>query len=196
MIAKIEGIICDSDETGVIIMTSNGVGYGVQLSNDEQVSLSIGQSVSLYIAENIKEDSHDLYGFLQKSKKELYLQLTSVNGVGPKAAMSILTVDSEDEVRRAIAEGDTALLSRANGVGKKVAERVVVDLKNKVGLLASQDATDFLKDDTLADRDDAVQALVALGYSLIDAKFALSDVDRTLPLDTRVKQALKGFHGN
>jgi Holliday junction DNA helicase RuvA len=107
----------------------------VTLCPDDQSSLRLAKEVTLYIAENIKEDAYDLYGFREKSRKELYLQLISVNGVGPKAAMSILGVDSEDEIRRAIAEGDTKLLSSASGVGKKVAERVVVDLKNKVGLL-------------------------------------------------------------
>jgi len=191
MIAKLSGVIIENEGNSVVV-DCGGVGYQVAVCQDDQGHLVLGDTGELYIAENIKEDSHDLYGFRAKSRKELYLQLTSVNGVGPKAAMAILAVDGEDEIRRAIAEGDTALLSRASGVGKKVAERIVVDLKNKVGLMASDDATDFLRDDSISDHDEALQALVALGYSVIDAKFALSSVDVDLPLEQRVKQALKG----
>lgn len=191
MIARITGEVIENEDNSVVI-DCGGVGYQVTVCQDDQGHLSVGSQAQLYIAENIKEDSHDLYGFRTKSKKALYLQLTSVNGVGPKAAMSILAVDSDNEIRQAIAEGDTALLSRASGVGKKVAERIVVDLKSKMGLLASDDATDFLRDDSISDRDDAVQALVALGYSLIDAKFALSSVDVNISVEKRVKEALKG----
>ena len=191
MIARLSGVIIENEGSSVVI-DCGGVGYSVTVSQDDQSRLVIGQGAELYIAENIKEDLHDLYGFKEKSRKELYLQLTSVNGVGPKAAMAILAVDGEDEIRRAIAEGDTALLSRASGVGKKVAERIVVDLKNKVGLLASNDATDFLRDDSISDQDEALQGLMSLGYSMIDAKFALSTVDADLPVEKRIKQALKG----
>jgi Holliday junction DNA helicase RuvA len=191
MIARLNGTIIENEGSAVVV-DCGGVGYSVTVCSDDQSRLVIGDTTELYIAENIKEDSHDLYGFRTKSRKELYLQLTSVNGVGPKAAMAILAVDSEDEVRRAIAEGDTALLSRASGVGKKVAERIVVDLKSKVGLLASDDATDFLRDDSISDHDEAVMALVALGYSTIDAKFALSAVDPDLSVEKRIKMALKG----
>jgi holliday junction DNA helicase RuvA len=191
MIAVLEGRVLERDGSYVVLFVG-GVGYQVAMCPDDVGRARVDEELFLYIAENIKEDTHDLYGFLQKSKKELYLQLTSVNGVGPKAAMSILAVDTEDEIRRAIAEGDTQLLSRATGVGRKVAERVVVDLKNKVGLLEGADATSFLRDDAIDDRDEAVQALVALGYSALDAKFALSSIDRSMSTEQRVKEALKG----
>lgn len=191
MIAKLRGEIIEHEGSGVIIDCS-GVGYYVTVCADDLGLLKTGQTSDLFIAENIKEDQHDLYGFLARSRKALYLQLTSVNGVGPKAAMAILAVANENEIRRAIAEGNTALLSRATGVGKKVAERIVVDLKSKVGLLASQDATDFLRDDALAENDEAVQALIALGYSANDAKLALRGVDESLSVEKRIKQALRG----
>jgi holliday junction DNA helicase RuvA len=191
MIAVVEGRVLSRDGNNVTILVG-GIGYEITMCPDDIAHAQIEGELFLYIAENIKEDAHDLYGFLQKSKKELYLQLVSVNGVGPKAAMAILSVDNEDEIRRAIAGGDTGLLSKASGVGRKVAERVVVDLKNKVGLLESADATSFLRDDTIDDKDEAVLALIALGYSAIDAKFALSSIDKDLPTDKRVKEALRG----
>lgn len=191
MISLLSGKVLSRDNGSLVLMVG-GVGYEVTMNPDDVSHLHPDDEATVYIAENIKEDTYDLYGFVQKSKKELYTQLISVNGVGPKAAMAILAVDTEDEIRQAIASGDTALLSRASGVGKKVAERVIVDLKNKVGLLESSDATSFLRDDALGDSDEAVQALIALGYSPIDAKFALSSVDRTLPTEKRVTEALKG----
>lgn len=191
MIGVIEGRVFSRDNNVVTILVG-GVGYEIAMCPDDISNAHTDGELFLYIAENIKEDTHDLYGFLTKSKKELYLQLVSVNGVGPKAAMAILSVDSEDEIRKAIASGDTGLLSKASGVGKKVAERVVVDLKNKVGLLESADATSFLRDDTIDDHDEAVLALMALGYSSIDAKFALSSVDKDMPVEKRVKEALRG----
>ncbi len=192
MIARLEGSVVEIEGSSIVV-DCVGVGYQVTMCLDDQAMLVLGEKAVLYIAENIKEDTYDLYGFLQKSKKQLYLQLISVNGVGPKAAMAILGVDNEDEIRRAIAEGDTKLLSSAQGVGKKVAERVVVDLKNKVGRLTSDDATSFLREDVIDESDDAVQALVMLGYSVIDAKFALSSVDPDLSLEKKVKEALKGM---
>lgn len=191
MISRLKGNIIEHDGS-MVVLECAGVGYGVTVCPDDQGRLSMGSEASLYIAENIKEDSHDLYGFIDKSRKSLYLQLTSVNGVGPKAGISILSVGSEQQIRRAVAEGDTAYLSRAAGVGKKVAERVVVDLKSKMGLLASDDATSFLQAEGIGDNDEAVQALTALGYTLADAKLALSTVDKSLTLSERVSHVLKG----
>jgi Holliday junction DNA helicase RuvA len=191
MIARLEGQVVEHDGS-TVVLSCGGIGYGVIVCPDDQGVMKTGEVVSLYIAENIKEDAYDLYGFKDKSRRELYRQLTSVNGVGPKAGMAILAIGSEQLIRKAIAEGDTAYLSRASGVGKKVAERVVVDLKNKVGMLTSDDATDFLRDDVVGDNDEAVQALMALGYTLSDAKTALQPIDKTLDLQTRVSQVLKG----
>jgi holliday junction DNA helicase RuvA len=191
MISRLQGTVIEHDGP-IVVVDCGGVGYSVAVCPDEQSLCTSGDVVTLYISENIKEDAHDLYGFMTKSRRSLYQLLLSVNGVGPKSAQSIVCVAGEGAVRKAIAEGDTALLSRANGVGKKAAERVVVDLKNKVGLVASADATDFLTESTLGDNDEAVQALVSLGYSLNDAKATLLDIDSSLTTGERVTLALKG----
>ena len=156
---------------------------------DEQQKLAIGTRADLYIAEQIKEDTHELFGFSTKSRKQLFGLLISVNGVGPKAAMAILNVGNEGQVRSAIANGDTKFISAAQGVGKKVAERVVVDLKNRVGLQASDNAVDFLGDAAVT--DEAVEALVALGHSAVDASLLLRGIDTGLPTQERIKLALK-----
>jgi holliday junction DNA helicase RuvA len=191
MIATLQGIVIEQNNSGIVLLVG-GVGYGVTLSMDDAALTPVGAEALLHIAENIKEDAYDLYGFIAQTKKELYRQLVSVNGVGPKAAMALLSVGSEQEIRQAIASGDTALLSRANGVGKKVAERVVVDLKSKVGLLEGAQATAFLHSDPNADSDEAVQGLVALGYSLADAKSALATIDTSLSTELRIRHVLRG----
>jgi Holliday junction DNA helicase RuvA len=188
MISRLRGEVIEHDGARVVI-DCGGVGYGVLVVADEQQRLSIGSKCDLYIAENIKEDTHDLFGFERKSRMELFRLLTSVNGVGPKAGMAILSVGTEPQVRAAVATGDTKLITAAKGVGKKVAERVIVDLKNKVGFDASSDATDFLSE--VPTSDEAVQALVSLGHSTQDSLILLKNVDPTLPTQDRVRAALK-----
>lgn len=188
MIARIRGKVIEH-ELAAVVVDCGGVGYGVNVCHDEQSRLVIGSVCDLYIAERIKEDSHELYGFASKSRKLLFDLLTSVNGVGPKAAMAILNVGSEGQVRSAIASGDTKFITTAKGVGKKVAERAVVDLKNKVGLQASEDATDFLSDAVAT--DEAVEALIALGHNAVDAALMLRGIDSALPSQERIKRALR-----
>lgn len=190
MIAKITGVASDH-EGPMTVIDCNGVGYGVRVLLDEQATMRLGEKASLYIYEHIKEDTHDLYGFVTKSRKDLFERLLSVNGVGPKAALAIANLGNEGQVRAAIAAGDTKYISSASGVGKKVAERVVVDLKNKVGLSTSDDATSFLQESSLADSDEALQALVGLGYAREDAVSVLAKIDPSLPIAIRIKLALK-----
>ena len=189
MIARIRGEVREHDGSQIVV-DCNGVGYGVEVALDEQGRLLVGSQADLFIAENIKEDIHDLFGFIEKSRKALFVLLTSVNGVGPKAAMAIINSGSEARVRSAIAGGDVKFITSAKGIGKKVAERIIVDLKNKVGLESGEAAIDFLSD--ASDADEAVQALVALGYTPDDAARSLRGIDKTLPTDERIKQALKG----
>lgn len=189
MIVRLRGKVIEHDGDLAVIECS-GVGYGVHVCFDEQQRLSLNTSCDLFIAEQIKEDAHELFGFSAKSRKLLFDLLTSVNGIGPKAAMAILNIGSEGQVRAAIASGDTKFISAAKGVGKKVAERAVVDLKNKVGLEASADATDFLGDAAVT--DEAVEALMALGHSAQDAAELLRGIDAKLSTSDRVRQALKG----
>ena len=116
--------------------------------------------------------------------------LLSVSGVGPKMALNIMSIGGAPEVRQAISSGDIKFLQSATGVGRKVAERVIVDLKDKVGFAGSADIASLLGA-IKNNKDEATQALMALGYTLQDASDALSSVDNKLPLDERVKQALK-----
>jgi Holliday junction DNA helicase RuvA len=155
-------------------------------------SLALGQPAKLYVYEHIREQAHDLFGFISLDTKQLFEQLLGVNGVGPKMALSVLSIGRANEVRAAIASGDTKYIQVAQGVGKRVAERIVVDLKDKVGLPGVDLAVSGILQPDLALRgDEAAAALVSLGYSAQDAAQMLQTVDSSLPLEERIKQALK-----
>jgi holliday junction DNA helicase RuvA len=189
MIATIKGKVAEKT-LGVVVIECGGVGYGLFVPFEDFGALEEGQEAKLYVYEHIREAAHDLFGFRNIQSKILFEQLLSVNGVGPKMALAIMSIANSIQVRQAIAGGDTKFISQAVGVGKRVAERVVVDLKDKVGLAADENATDFLT--SSADPgDEALQGLVALGYSVADAAEALKKVDKKLPATDRIKQALK-----
>lgn len=173
-----------------VIIDVNGVGYGVLVTASDFGALTDGGPIKLYIHEYLRDDAHDLYGFIQKDTMQFFNQLLSVNGVGPRMALHILGIGSAAEVRQAIAGGDTRFLQTAQGVGKRVAERIVVDLKDKVGLVPGN-TDSVLLSSAAAGQDEAVQALLALGYTQADALKALADIDGSLPVEDRIKQALK-----
>ena len=190
MIATLNGKISEKTlET--IVIDCGGVGYGLYVTFEDYGALEEGEQTKLYVYEHIRENAHDLFGFRNIETKLLFEQLLSVNGVGPKMALSILSVANAQQVRAAIASGDTKFISQASGVGKRVAERVVVDLKDKVGLAASEDATGFLSTPAANPNDEALQGLVALGFSVQDATEALKKVDPKLSPEARIKAALK-----
>lgn len=188
MIATLTGKVIEKLGELVVIDVS-GVGYGVLMSVEDQATCQTGSKISVYIYEAIRENSHDLFGFMARSTKDLFELLLSVNGVGPKGALAIINLGSESGLRAAIASGDTKFISGATGIGKKVAERVVVDLKDKVGLVSS--AEGIFQGQAAASSDEAVQALISLGYTTTDAIIALQTIDSNLPTEQRIKQALK-----
>jgi Holliday junction DNA helicase RuvA len=192
MIATLSGLV--SEKLGeLVVLDVQGVGYGIFVVAEDYGRLTVGELGKVYVYEHIRENSHDLFGFVSQDTKALFELLLTVNGVGPKMALSILSVGNGSEVRSAIAGGDTKFIQRASGVGKRVAERVVVDLKDKVGLAGVElEGTGLLQTDGILRQDDAIEALVALGYSPQDAARALHKIDDALPLEDRIKQALKG----
>ncbi len=189
MIATLNGAVAEK-LAGILVIDVKGVGYGLFVTNEDFTGLAIGDTVKVYVYEHIRENSHDLFGFKKLDIKYLFEQLLGVNGVGPKMALNILGVGTADAVKTAIASGDTKYIQAATGVGKRVAERVIVELKDKVGLVSSEGATDFLQGPAM--QDEAVQALVALGFSAQDASAALKNVSENIELEDRIKLALKG----
>jgi Holliday junction DNA helicase RuvA len=191
MIASISGRVEEKELEKVTIET-NGIGYLVSITTKDYDELEVGKNTKLYIFENIREDSYDLYGFVYKSTKSLFNQLISVKNVGPKVALSILSLGSDQEIKNAIAGGDVKFLVTAKGVGKRAAEQVVVELRDKVGLVATDEAENVLTRRGININDEALLGLMSLGYSQSDASTVLSKVDINLPVDERIKEALKG----
>lgn len=192
MIAILSGTVIEKTATEVILDVQ-GVGYGLFVTAEDHGRLVSNEPARLYVYEHIREQSHDLFGFLSRDTKSLFEQLLGVNGVGPKMALNILSTGTGSEVRVAIAGGDVKFIQKASGVGKKVAERVVVELKDKVGLVGVDlQSTGLLQGEGLLLQDEAVEALVALGYSAQDASQALQNVDQALPTPERIRQALSG----
>ncbi len=190
MIATLEGIL--SEKIGQLAVISiNGIGYGALLTSSSLDRLNVGDKTKLYIYENIKEDTYDLFGFVTLDDKRLFEQLLSVKNVGPKVAMSLLELGSASEVRAAIASGDVKRLQTAKGVGKRAAEQIVVELRDKVGLIASDGAEDVVNRGGVNTMDEATQALIALGYTEMDAVIALKGVDESLAVEDRIKLALR-----
>ena len=191
MIATLSGVI--AEKIGPIaVVALSGVGYGVLVTTTDLDRMTTGESTKLYIYENIKEDAHDLFGFLTLEDKKLFELLLKVKNVGPKVAMSLLDIGSANDVRAAIAGGDVKRLQTAKGVGKRAAEQVVVELRDKVGLLATDTAEDIVNRGGVNTADEALQALMSLGYSEVDAILALKNIDASLPTEDRIKLALRG----
>lgn len=191
MIAILVGTVSEKS-TNLVVLDVRGVGYGLNVTAEDYGHLELDQPAKVYIYEYIREQAHDLFAFLKQDTKALFEQLLEVNGVGPRMALNVLSIGSAGQVRTAIASGDTKYIQQANGVGKRVAERIVVDLKDKVGLVGVDlEGSGMLQSEATLSQDEAVQALMALGFDANDAAQALSGIDSKLPTSDRVKQALK-----
>lgn len=192
MIATLEGVVSEK-LADIVVLDVRGVGYGLNVTTEDYGRLAVGEQYKVYVYEHIREQSHDLFGFLTRDTKALFEQLLGVNGIGPKMALNMLSIGSGQEVRQAIASGDVKFIQQANGVGKRVAERVVVELKDKVGLAGVDLAdTGMLQSGSMYAGDEAAQALISLGYTPADAGTALKNIDATLSTEERIKRALKG----
>ncbi len=190
MISHLKGTI-EEKFNNSLTLDVNGVGYEVAVSSQDFDNLNLNDSVKIYTYHKISENDEALYGFTSLAAKKLFELLISVNGIGPKAAMSILSLASPEEVRNAIANADASFVSKAAGVGKKSAERVIVDLSDKVGLPTHYGATIVKTKEQKPENDEALDALIALGFPLKEAAAALESVDPTLPTDQRIRLALK-----
>lgn len=191
MIATLNGVVSEKTLDGVVLDV-HGVGYGLLVSSEDYSRLVLDETAKVYVHEHIREDAHDLYGFTLVDTKKLFEQLLSVKNVGPKVALAVLGIGNASSVRAAIAAGDVKMLQTAKGVGKRAAEQMVVELRDKVGLVAGSDAENLVTRGGVNTGDEAVQALLALGYSESDATLALQNIDPTLSTEDRIKQALKG----
>lgn len=193
MIAFLNGEISAIYEDKVIIEVS-GVGYNVLMpSSCIKMLKGIGNIAKIYTYLSVREDAMQLYGFNTSDELELFKLLITVNGIGPKASLQILSSMSQDEIKMAIVAGDSKTLSKVPGIGPKTAQRIIIDLKDKIDLIntvESRLSSDVTYSGALSDeKSEALEALVALGYSKKDALNAVSSVDA--PQGTKVEEILK-----
>lgn len=171
MIAYLKGIVFSKNATSVILLTG-GVGYRVSVPSNLILSFKIGQEAELFIHSHIREDQFSLYGFSSPEELSLFELLISVSGVGPKMAMNMISTTSPRHIKSAIAAGEPAVFTKVSGVGRKTAERLIVELKEKIG------EGDFKDTHIGASKQlsESLEALVALGYSRDEAREALKKI--------------------
>lgn len=187
----IKGTLAEKTEN-YIVVDAGGVGY---LINTSLTSIAeaggIGDDITVYTYLNVREDAMDLFGFTTLEEKTMFLQLLAVNGVGPKAALSVLSVTSPAKLAAAVITGDVKAITAAQGVGPKMAQRIILELKDKISQadldLPMEEKGDAVQSDN---KREAANALVSLGYSLQEAQKALKGVDGSLDVETMIKQAL------
>ena len=191
MIAHVSGIVAEKFNSSIIVDV-HGVGYEVAVALGDYEHALLNEPIKFYTHHHIREQSQELFGFTSLAAKKLFEMLITVQGVGPKAALAILSLGESEIVRNAIANGDSAFITKASGVGKRIAERVVVDLTDKVGLAIRTDVNTVGVSQEVSHTDEALEALMALGYNLNDATRALEGVPMDLSTADRVTQALRG----
>ena len=185
-------------EPGLAVVECGGVGYGCRITAYTAGQLKLQQSVRLYVTESIREDAHELYGFSSKEEQRCFELLTTVNGVGPKAAMAILSAGGPQNFTLAVMTGDEKMLTAAQGVGKKLAQRIILELKDKLG--GSSMELDFSAGSAApapAAQSNASAlaraALQELGYSPVEIAAALKGVDPNASTEDMVRHALRAM---
>ena len=185
-------------EPGLAVIDCGGVGYGCHITAYTASQLKLNQPARLYITESIREDAFDLYGFISREEQRCYELLTSVNGVGPKAAMTILSAGGPQNITLAVMTGDEKMLTAAQGIGKKIAQRIILELKDKLGGAGME--LDFSTGPAVAapvqsggSRALARAALQELGYSPAEIQSALKGADPNATTEELVRYALRAM---
>ena len=185
MIGTLKGILAYKD-LHTLIVDVGGVGYKVSVTTDITLDAIPGETISLWTYLAVRENALDLYGFADKSTLEIFELLITISGIGPKTALGILNVASPSMLRQAVSENDISYLTRVSGIGKKNAEKIVIELRDKLIVTTEEKGID------LRAEGDALEALVSLGYNERDAREALKKVPKDIEsASDRVKHALK-----
>jgi holliday junction DNA helicase RuvA len=189
MIAYIKGTIQHKQE-GFIVLENQGLGYKIFVPEEVLLKAKIGDALELYLYHYVREDQESLFGFAKKEELDLFEKLISVSGIGPKTGLGVFAISSVADIKSAIIHGDASILKKVSGIGAKTAERIVLELKNKIDGLIGVDG--IKSSDELTAGSDVIDALVGLGFSAGQAREALSKVDPTLSTtEDQVKAALK-----
>ena len=191
----IKGIVALS-EPGLVVIDAGGVGYGIMTSLTSSAQAKVGQQAMFYTYLHVREDIFDLYGFATREELDCFKLLIGISGVGPKAALSILGVTPPANLALAVLTDDQKALSAAPGVGKKLAQRIILELKDRMSKSQLESASGALADPGIAapsgsTYDDAAAALMVLGYSKAEALTALKGADPSMSVDEMVRAALK-----
>lgn len=177
-----------------IVVEAYGIGYEIMVpaSIVSQLPL-VGNSVKIYTYQYVREEALDLYGFLTKEDLRVFKLLITVNGIGPKGALSILSIIRPDELRLAVVSGDVKAIQKAPGIGNKTAQKLIIELKDKLSFNDADVSTDNVLSGSNTPRDEAIEALVALGYSASEAVKAVRGVENSDTMDSEylLKAALK-----
>lgn len=196
MIASLRGTLIYTDNTSAVVECS-GVGFRLSVTRNTLYRLpQKGQEVFLYTYLAVREDALDLYGFISEDELEMFRLITSVNGVGAKIGIAILSEFNPEQLTVYIAGGDAKAITAASGVGIKLAQRIVLELKDKVGSIENDAGIDLRpagNAETFSSSKEAVAALVSLGYTQGEASLAVGRLDQSLPAEELIKQALKSL---
>ena len=196
MIRTIRGQYLMYDSGAIVVETATGIGFRINISDTSRLlAMNEGDDVLVYTYLQVKEDGMSLYGFAEPDELKLFEMLITVNGVGPKAGLAIMSLGSPNQIKAAIAGKDAATISQAQGVGKKTAERVILELCDKVSVLpidGIDSVTPAVNTAISGERAEAVVALTTLGYSKKEAEAAIAAVtDEDLGAEQYIKKALK-----
>ena len=188
MISKLTGAVAEKDSDYLIIEVG-GIGYKVNVSPDVVAKAKEKEEISLFTYLAVRENSLDLYGFLGKGELVFFELLVSVSGIGPKGALGVLSQATPIQLETSITTGDCSILTKVSGIGEKTAERIILELKNKIGKISSLQGS--ARKDSNVDVE-TMEALLALGYSQRDAQEALREIgSKTKNVNEKVKRALK-----
>ncbi len=187
MIAKITGKI-DYFRNNYVVVDVGGVGYKVFVTDFAMGKIAGKNEIEVYTHTYVREDTLSLYGFLSLEELEMFELLISISGIGPKAAIGILSIAEPKTIRTAVISGDSSILTRVSGVGKKTAERVILELKNRITEIPGEDQGSAKAD------SESIEALTSLGYSVAQAREALKAVPENVEdVSERVRAALKSL---
>ena len=192
MIDFIEGIVEEITEDK-IIMSTGGVGFALTASDISRSSVEVDKEYKIFTEMRVREDDITLYGFVTRDERKVFNLLTTVSGVGAKVGMGILSAISLNEIRMAIASSNVSMLTKAPGIGKKTAERLILELKDKMGTLDLTNAPQIDIHEEPADEGELIDALMSLGYNRYESIKASADIDSTLDLSSKIRIALSNL---
>lgn len=180
MLAYLKGRVKDKGEDFLLVVC-NDLGYKIFVGEETLKKTKLGEKIEFYLFDHLREDTHDLYGFRKKEELDFFEQLDKVGGVGPKSALAVVSSYKIEEIKKSIAQGDTHLLTKIPGIGRKTAERIILELRGKLPVSQKE----------IKVEDEVITALTSLGYTRSETLKALEGISADLSTEEKIKEALK-----